>query len=241
MTGPACSSHVLIVGQPHAFIRIPRQVIHRQLSHSWKTFYFQSSDQLFSWLGGQLDFRCSPTCAWKPEANQCGFASASSALEESRPIIAEAAYVWVGIRHCRSFSAHSHAPRASFGAWLAAKNSLGRVASFTGVSYTSSWIILWHNQHNIFVYLTNHQRAIGSLPGTLSKMLMPFLGAPQTFIHCGPGGACIENCQSNPTQILFIEGVFMTDANDPSSSQKHNLALMFFTWYPNILFIIESF
>ncbi|MBW0552410.1 hypothetical protein O181_092125 [Austropuccinia psidii MF-1] len=33
----------------------------------------------------------------------------------------------------------------------------------------------------------------------------------------------------------------MTDPNDPSSSQKLNLALMFFTWYPNILFIIESF
>ncbi|MBW0581832.1 hypothetical protein O181_121547 [Austropuccinia psidii MF-1] len=60
-------------------------------------------------------------------------------------------------------------------------------------------------------------------------------------MHCGPGGAWFENCQSNPTQILFVEGVFMTDANDPSSSQKPNLALMFFTWYPNILFIIESF
>ncbi|MBW0587275.1 hypothetical protein O181_126990 [Austropuccinia psidii MF-1] len=60
-------------------------------------------------------------------------------------------------------------------------------------------------------------------------------------MHCGPGGAWIENCQSNPTQILFVEGVFMTDANDPSSSQKPNLALMFFTWYPNILFIMESF
>ncbi|MBW0588211.1 hypothetical protein O181_127926 [Austropuccinia psidii MF-1] len=33
----------------------------------------------------------------------------------------------------------------------------------------------------------------------------------------------------------------MTDANDPSSSQKPNLALMFFTWYPHILFIMESF
>ncbi|MBW0533105.1 hypothetical protein O181_072820 [Austropuccinia psidii MF-1] len=63
----------------------------------------------------------------------------------------------------------------------------------------------------------------------------------QTFMHWGPGGAWIENCQSNPTQTLFVEGVFMTDANNPSSSQKPNLALMFFTWYPNILFIIESF
>ncbi|MBW0562611.1 hypothetical protein O181_102326 [Austropuccinia psidii MF-1] len=33
----------------------------------------------------------------------------------------------------------------------------------------------------------------------------------------------------------------MTDNHDPSSSQKPNLELMFFTWYPNILFIIESF
>ncbi|MBW0577976.1 hypothetical protein O181_117691 [Austropuccinia psidii MF-1] len=108
-------------------------------------------------------------------------------------------------------------------------------------SHLSSWIIIWHNQHNIFVYLPNHQHAIGSLPGTLSKTLIPFLGAPKPFMHCGPGGAWIENCQSNPTQILFVEGVFMTDANDPSSSQKPNLALMFFTWYPNILFIMESF
>ncbi|MBW0460904.1 hypothetical protein O181_000619 [Austropuccinia psidii MF-1] len=61
------------------------------------------------------------------------------------------------------------------------------------------------------------------------------------FIHCGPAGACIENCQSNPTQTLFVEGVFMTDQHDSSSSQKPNLALMFFKWYPNILFIIESF
>ncbi|MBW0578549.1 hypothetical protein O181_118264 [Austropuccinia psidii MF-1] len=96
-------------------------------------------------------------------------------------------------------------------------------------SHLASWIILWHNQHNISAYLPNHQHAIGSLPETLSKMLIPFLGAPQTFLHCGPGGAWIENCQSNPTQILFVEGVFMTDANDPSSSQKPNLALMFFT------------
>ncbi|MBW0592160.1 hypothetical protein O181_131875, partial [Austropuccinia psidii MF-1] len=29
----------------------------------------------------QLVCRRSPACAWKPEANQCGFASASSALE----------------------------------------------------------------------------------------------------------------------------------------------------------------
>ncbi|MBW0524255.1 hypothetical protein O181_063970 [Austropuccinia psidii MF-1] len=33
----------------------------------------------------------------------------------------------------------------------------------------------------------------------------------------------------------------MTDQHDPSSSQKPNLALIFFKWYPNILFIIESF
>ncbi|MBW0546042.1 hypothetical protein O181_085757 [Austropuccinia psidii MF-1] len=111
----------------------------------------------------------------------------------------------------------------------------------TDNSHLASWIILWHNQHNIFVYLPNHQRDIGSLPGTLFKKLIPFLGAPQTFMDCGPGGAWIENCQSNTTQVLFVEGVFMTDANDPSSSQKPSLALMFFRWYPNILFIIESF
>ncbi|MBW0566934.1 hypothetical protein O181_106649, partial [Austropuccinia psidii MF-1] len=57
------------------------RVIHRQLSHSWKTFYCQSSDWLFSWSDGQLDCRCSPARTWKPGANQCGFASASSALE----------------------------------------------------------------------------------------------------------------------------------------------------------------
>ncbi|MBW0481063.1 hypothetical protein O181_020778 [Austropuccinia psidii MF-1] len=108
-------------------------------------------------------------------------------------------------------------------------------------SHLNAWIILWHNQHNILVYLPNHQQAIGSPPGTLSKMLILFLGAPQTFMHCGPGGSWIENCQSNPAQTLFVEGVFMTDPNDPCSSQKPNLALMFFTWYLNILFIIESF
>ncbi|MBW0550385.1 hypothetical protein O181_090100 [Austropuccinia psidii MF-1] len=105
----------------------------------------------------------------------------------------------------------------------------------------ASWIILWDNQHRIFVYLPNHQHAIGSLPGALSKMLITFLGAPQTFMHCSPGGAWIENCQSNPTKTLLFEEVFMTDANDPSLSQKSNLASMFFTWYSNILFIIESF
>ncbi|MBW0488151.1 hypothetical protein O181_027866 [Austropuccinia psidii MF-1] len=104
-----------------------------------------------------------------------------------------------------------------------------------------SWIILLQNQHNLFLYLPTQPNAIGFLPETLAKTLIPFLGAPQTFMHCGPGGAWIENCQSNPTQTLFVEGVFMTDTDEPSSSQKHNLALMFFTWYPNILFIIESF
>ncbi|MBW0495573.1 hypothetical protein O181_035288 [Austropuccinia psidii MF-1] len=108
-------------------------------------------------------------------------------------------------------------------------------------SHLDSWIILWHNQHSIFVYLPNHQHTIGSLPDTLSKTLIPFLGAPQSFMHYGAGGAWIENFQSNPTQTIFVEGVFMTDPNDPCSSQKPNLVLMFFTWYPNILFIIESF
>ncbi|MBW0521264.1 hypothetical protein O181_060979 [Austropuccinia psidii MF-1] len=72
-------------------------------------------------------------------------------------------------------------------------------------------------------------------------MLIQFFGAPQTFMHSGRGGAWIENCQSNPTQTLFFEGVLMTDKNDPSSSLKPNHSLMFFTWYPKILFIIESF
>ncbi|MBW0522702.1 hypothetical protein O181_062417 [Austropuccinia psidii MF-1] len=60
-------------------------------------------------------------------------------------------------------------------------------------------------------------------------------------MHCGPRGGWIENCQSNATKTLFVKGVFMTDKHDPSSSQKPNLALMFFTLCPNILFIIESF
>ncbi|MBW0486041.1 hypothetical protein O181_025756 [Austropuccinia psidii MF-1] len=60
-------------------------------------------------------------------------------------------------------------------------------------------------------------------------------------MQCGPGGAWNENCQSNPTQTLFVEGVFMTNQHDPSSSQKPNLVLMFFACYPNIVFIIESF
>ncbi|MBW0584699.1 hypothetical protein O181_124414 [Austropuccinia psidii MF-1] len=108
-------------------------------------------------------------------------------------------------------------------------------------SHLASRIILWHNQHNIFVYLPNHQNTIGSFHGTLSKTLIPFLWEPQTFMPCGPGGEWIQNCQTNPTQTLVVEGGFMTDPNDPCLSQKPNIALMFFTWYPNILFIIESF
>ncbi|MBW0555478.1 hypothetical protein O181_095193 [Austropuccinia psidii MF-1] len=107
----------------------PRWVTRRQLSHAWKTFYCQSSDRLFSWLGGQLAFRCLPAWAWKPEANQCGFASA-------RPMIAEAGYICMGICHRESFSGHSQAPGASCGGWLAAKKSLGWVASFAGILYT---------------------------------------------------------------------------------------------------------
>ncbi|MBW0479342.1 hypothetical protein O181_019057 [Austropuccinia psidii MF-1] len=79
----------------------------------------------------------------------------------------------------------------------------GDIASNPDNSHLASWIILWNHKHNIFVYLPNHQNTIGSLPGTLSKTLIPFLGAPQTFMHCGPGGAWIGNCQSNPTQTLF--------------------------------------
>ncbi|MBW0512080.1 hypothetical protein O181_051795 [Austropuccinia psidii MF-1] len=60
-------------------------------------------------------------------------------------------------------------------------------------------------------------------------------------MHCGSGGAWTENCHSNPPQKLFVEGVFMTDPNDPSSSQKPNLLLMFFTWYANLLFIVKHF
>ncbi|MBW0473674.1 hypothetical protein O181_013389 [Austropuccinia psidii MF-1] len=60
-------------------------------------------------------------------------------------------------------------------------------------------------------------------------------------MNCGLGGAWIENFQSNPTQTLFVEGILLPYQHDPSSSQQPNLALMFFTWYPNILFIIESF
>ncbi|MBW0496432.1 hypothetical protein O181_036147 [Austropuccinia psidii MF-1] len=123
-----------------SFHKHPQQVIRRQLSHAWKTFYCQSYDQLFSWLGGQLDCRCSPAFTWKPEANQCGLSSASSTLAQSRPMIAEADYVWLRICYCGSFSAHAHAPRASCGAWLAAENSLGRVASFAGVLYTFSFL-----------------------------------------------------------------------------------------------------
>ncbi|MBW0568373.1 hypothetical protein O181_108088 [Austropuccinia psidii MF-1] len=83
-------------------------------------------------------------------------------------------------------------------------------------SHLASWIIIWNNQQSIFVYLTNHQHAIGSLPGMLAKTLIPFFGAPQTFMHCGPGGEWIEDCQSNPTQSFFFDGVFMTDPNHPS-------------------------
>ncbi|MBW0568996.1 hypothetical protein O181_108711 [Austropuccinia psidii MF-1] len=136
MTGPACGLCVLIVGQPHAFIRTPQHIIRRKLSHAWKTFYCQYSDRPFSSSGGQLDCRRSPAHAWKPEANQCGFASASSTLKLPQPMISEAGYVSMGISHCGSFSARSHAPRTSCGAWLAAKNSLGRVASFSRVLYT---------------------------------------------------------------------------------------------------------
>ncbi|MBW0568490.1 hypothetical protein O181_108205 [Austropuccinia psidii MF-1] len=79
------SDHGKITGrmawQAHAFIRTPQQVIRRQLSHPWATFYCQSPNWLSSWSGGQLNCRSSPARAWVPEANQCGFASASSALE----------------------------------------------------------------------------------------------------------------------------------------------------------------
>ncbi|MBW0550503.1 hypothetical protein O181_090218 [Austropuccinia psidii MF-1] len=115
------------------------------------------------------------------------------------------------------------------------------IAFQTDNSNLDSWIILWKNQNNIFVYLPNHQHTIGSIPGALSKKLIPFLGVPQTFMHCPPGLTWIETSQSNPTKKLFVEGVFMKVQNEPSSSQQPNLALMFFTWYPKALFIIEIF
>ncbi|MBW0526056.1 hypothetical protein O181_065771 [Austropuccinia psidii MF-1] len=108
-------------------------------------------------------------------------------------------------------------------------------------SHSDSWIILWHNQHNIFIYPLNQQHTIDSLPGPLSNTFILSLWEPQTFIHCGCGGEWIENYQSNPAQTLFVEGILITDQNEPSSSQKHNLALMFFILYPKILFVIESF
>ncbi|MBW0465185.1 hypothetical protein O181_004900 [Austropuccinia psidii MF-1] len=108
-------------------------------------------------------------------------------------------------------------------------------------SHLPSWIILWHNQHSLLLYLPNPLNPISSLPETLAKTLTPFLGAPQTFMHCGIGGAWFENCQSNPTQKLFVKGGFMNDAYEPSSSHKPKIALMIFTLYPKILFIIESF
>ncbi|MBW0553566.1 hypothetical protein O181_093281 [Austropuccinia psidii MF-1] len=96
-------------------------------------------------------------------------------------------------------------------------------------SHLDSWIIEWRNQPNISVYLPNHHHTIGSLPGTRSNTLIPFLGEPKPFMHCGPVGPWIENCQYNSTQALFAEGLFMTDTNDPSSSHKPNLVLIFFT------------
>ncbi|MBW0521632.1 hypothetical protein O181_061347 [Austropuccinia psidii MF-1] len=42
--------------------------------------FHHSSKQLFAWLGGQLDYRRSPAGAWKPDSNQCGFASAFPTL-----------------------------------------------------------------------------------------------------------------------------------------------------------------
>ncbi|MBW0499696.1 hypothetical protein O181_039411 [Austropuccinia psidii MF-1] len=115
------------------------------------------------------------------------------------------------------------------------------ISLHTENSHLDSWIILWHNQHIIFVYLPNFQHTIGPLPETLSKILIPFLGEPQTFIHCGTGGAWIENFKSNPTKTLFVEGVLITDQHDSSPYQRPHLALMFSPWYPKILFIIESF
>ncbi|MBW0551898.1 hypothetical protein O181_091613 [Austropuccinia psidii MF-1] len=86
------------------------------------------------------------------------------------------------------------------------------------ISSLRSWIILLNNQHILFLYLPNQLNPIGSLPEAVAETLIPFLRAPQTLMHCGPGGAWIENCQSNPNQTLFVKGVFMTDPDEPSSS-----------------------
>ncbi|MBW0514947.1 hypothetical protein O181_054662 [Austropuccinia psidii MF-1] len=80
MTSPVCLSCALIFGKTHAFIFTARWVIHMKFSTAWRTFYRQPSPRLFAWSGAQLDCRGSPNCTWKPEANQCGFASASCAL-----------------------------------------------------------------------------------------------------------------------------------------------------------------
>ncbi|MBW0552193.1 hypothetical protein O181_091908 [Austropuccinia psidii MF-1] len=109
----------------------PRRVIRRIPTHSWKTLDCQYSDWLFSWLGGQLDCRRSFARAWKPEANQCGVASA-------RPLIAEDGYVCVGIFHWgqripwagglfrRSFiHASGKDPDANIGGLLPASNTIG--------------------------------------------------------------------------------------------------------------------
>ncbi|MBW0477743.1 hypothetical protein O181_017458 [Austropuccinia psidii MF-1] len=85
-------------------------------------------------------------------------------------------------------------------------------------SHLPSWIIVLHNQHILFLNLPNKMHPIGSLPKPLAKILIPFLGAPQAFMHCGPGGAWIENCQSNPTQTLFVEAAYMTNPGEPSTS-----------------------
>ncbi|MBW0577686.1 hypothetical protein O181_117401 [Austropuccinia psidii MF-1] len=103
-----------IEAQSQRMLQLKREML-AQLSHAWKTFHCQSSDRLFSWSGGQLDCRRSPARAWKPEGNQGGFASASSTLEYTRPMIAEAGYVCVGISHHVSSSAHSHTPAQAVG------------------------------------------------------------------------------------------------------------------------------
>ncbi|MBW0553751.1 hypothetical protein O181_093466 [Austropuccinia psidii MF-1] len=84
----------------------------------------------------RLDCRRSPAHPWKPEANRCGFASASSALELPQPMIAEAGYLcglacsqkfpWAGGLFLRSFiHARGKDPDANLGGLVPAANAIG--------------------------------------------------------------------------------------------------------------------
>ncbi|MBW0484207.1 hypothetical protein O181_023922 [Austropuccinia psidii MF-1] len=145
------------------------------------------------------------------------------------PMIPEAGYLCMGICHHGSYARHSHKPRRSFGAWLAAKNYLGFL----------DYPISQSTQH---IFISPQSPEFHWPPPWHPFQDIDTIPWGNTNFHAlWSWGAWIENFQANPTQTLFVEGVFMTDPNDPCSSQKPNLALMFLTGYPNILFIIESF